>query len=296
MSVMSDGLMHKRLRPRRNHRPPPDAQARRLLRQAAAVPARRLRHHRPGHRPRPHGARPWRGRFRAVQGERHRPGVRGRRGRLLPARTGCGSAGRAASSTTSSTRPTGRSAPTCAKPALCSPRARTSSTAIRIAGGRRPRSSTAARRNGSSRWTGRCRIYSRRESRAEQRWDDEGGVPTPPWTSSRRRSASWRCTPSPTLASFPKRAATASARWSRGVPTGCSAASAPGACRSLCSSSARRGELLVDREVNQRIVAAIREQGVDAWDADNAAAFLGDRNPDDYEMVTDILDVWFDSG
>ncbi len=38
------------------------------------------------------------------------------------------------------------------------------------------------------------------------------------------------------------------------------------------------------------------EQGVDAWDAANAAAFLGNRNPDDYEMVTDILDVWFDSG
>ena len=28
-----------------------------------------------------------------------------------------------------------------------------------------------------------------------------------------------------------------------------------------------------------------------------AARFLGDnRNPDDYEQVTDILDVWFDSG
>ena len=39
------------------------------------------------------------------------------------------------------------------------------------------------------------------------------------------------------------------------------------------------------------------EQGVDAWSEDNAAAFLGAaRNPDDYEMVTDILDVWFDSG
>ena len=24
--------------------------------------------------------------------------------------------------------------------------------------------------------------------------------------------------------------------------------------------------------------------------------FLGNRNPDDYEMVTDILDVWFDRG
>ena len=58
----------------------------------------------------------------------------------------------------------------------------------------------------------------------------------------------------------------------------------------------KTGELLVDREVNGRILAAVRERGVDAWDTSNAAAFLGDRNPDDYEMVADILDVWFDSG
>jgi isoleucyl-tRNA synthetase len=56
------------------------------------------------------------------------------------------------------------------------------------------------------------------------------------------------------------------------------------------------GELLVDHEVNQRIVEAVREQGVDAWAPENAGRFLGNRNPDDYEMVTDILDVWFDSG
>jgi isoleucyl-tRNA synthetase len=58
----------------------------------------------------------------------------------------------------------------------------------------------------------------------------------------------------------------------------------------------KTGQLLIDAEVNARITAAIGEQGVDAWDADNAAHFLGNRNPDDYEMVTDILDVWFDSG
>jgi isoleucyl-tRNA synthetase len=58
----------------------------------------------------------------------------------------------------------------------------------------------------------------------------------------------------------------------------------------------KSGELLVDQEVNQRIVDKVRDQGVDAWDAENAAYFLGNRNPDDYEMVTDILDVWFDSG
>jgi isoleucyl-tRNA synthetase len=57
------------------------------------------------------------------------------------------------------------------------------------------------------------------------------------------------------------------------------------------------GEVLVDDLVNARIVHAIGEQGVDAWDAENAARFLGpNRNPDDYEMVGDILDVWFDSG
>jgi isoleucyl-tRNA synthetase len=58
----------------------------------------------------------------------------------------------------------------------------------------------------------------------------------------------------------------------------------------------KSGDLLVDQEVNQRIVSAVKEGGVDAWDPANAAAFLGNRNPDDYEMVTDILDVWFDSG
>jgi len=58
----------------------------------------------------------------------------------------------------------------------------------------------------------------------------------------------------------------------------------------------KSGELLVDAHVNKRIVEAITAEGVDAWTPDNAAAFLGNRNPDDYEMVTDILDVWFDSG
>ncbi|MBA3510726.1 isoleucine--tRNA ligase [Sphingomonas sp.] len=59
----------------------------------------------------------------------------------------------------------------------------------------------------------------------------------------------------------------------------------------------KTGELLVDPEVNRRIVEAVRAGGVDAWNDDNAAAILGpDRDPADYERVTDILDVWFDSG
>ena len=57
------------------------------------------------------------------------------------------------------------------------------------------------------------------------------------------------------------------------------------------------GTYLQDAAVNARIVAAVMEEGVDAWDEARKGTFLGpDHNPDDYEMVTDILDVWFDSG
>ncbi len=57
------------------------------------------------------------------------------------------------------------------------------------------------------------------------------------------------------------------------------------------------GEYLVDPAVNERIVAKIREQGVDGWDEENAAELLGpDFDLEVYERVTDILDVWFDSG
>ncbi|MFN4038722.1 MAG: isoleucine--tRNA ligase [Erythrobacter sp.] len=57
------------------------------------------------------------------------------------------------------------------------------------------------------------------------------------------------------------------------------------------------GTYLADPEVNARIIAAVQEEGVDAWDEARMAEFLGDaHNPADYAMVTDILDVWFDSG
>ena len=57
------------------------------------------------------------------------------------------------------------------------------------------------------------------------------------------------------------------------------------------------GSYLNDPAVNARIVEAVMAEGMDAWNSGNKAAFLGaDHNPDEYEMVTDILDVWFDSG
>jgi len=59
----------------------------------------------------------------------------------------------------------------------------------------------------------------------------------------------------------------------------------------------KTGKLLVDHEVNERIVAAIKAEGVDAWDDERAQEYLGNAyDAADYERVTDILDVWFDSG
>jgi len=57
------------------------------------------------------------------------------------------------------------------------------------------------------------------------------------------------------------------------------------------------GEPLRDQAVIDRIVAAMRAEGADCWFASDSSRFLGpEYNPDEYEKVTDILDVWFDSG
>jgi isoleucyl-tRNA synthetase len=59
----------------------------------------------------------------------------------------------------------------------------------------------------------------------------------------------------------------------------------------------KSGQYLCDPAVNARIVAAVREGGVDAWSDERAQEMLGnDYQAADYERVTDILDVWFDSG
>jgi isoleucyl-tRNA synthetase len=57
------------------------------------------------------------------------------------------------------------------------------------------------------------------------------------------------------------------------------------------------GEPLRDNDVQARIADAVGQEGADAWFASDPARFLGDAyNPDDFDQVTDILDVWFDSG
>ena len=57
----------------------------------------------------------------------------------------------------------------------------------------------------------------------------------------------------------------------------------------------RTGEPLRDPAVVQRIVEAFTAEGADAWYASPPSRFLGnDRNPNDYEQVMDIVDVWFE--
>ena len=59
------------------------------------------------------------------------------------------------------------------------------------------------------------------------------------------------------------------------------------------------GELHTDRDdadaINARILSAVREHGVDGWFDTPLAEFMPDA-PEGWTKVTDILDVWFDSG
>ena len=62
--------------------------------------------------------------------------------------------------------------------------------------------------------------------------------------------------------------------------------------------SKQSGEPLRDPAIMERIVEAFAEEGADAWYKPGAAErFLGpDRDARLYEQVTDIVDVWFESG
>ncbi len=56
--------------------------------------------------------------------------------------------------------------------------------------------------------------------------------------------------------------------------------------------------LLRDEEVNARIKTAFQEHGADIWYTEGFKAQVldGAVNPEDYDQVFDVLDVWFDSG
>ncbi len=59
----------------------------------------------------------------------------------------------------------------------------------------------------------------------------------------------------------------------------------------------RTGEPLRDPDVMARVVQAFESEGADAWYSSPPSRFLGnERDPDHYEQVRDIVDVWFESG
>jgi isoleucyl-tRNA synthetase len=66
----------------------------------------------------------------------------------------------------------------------------------------------------------------------------------------------------------------------------------------ICVFADAEGNVLQDEAVNARILAAFEVEGADAWFAEGAKErFLGsDHDGERWQMVTDILDVWFDSG
>jgi isoleucyl-tRNA synthetase len=56
-------------------------------------------------------------------------------------------------------------------------------------------------------------------------------------------------------------------------------------------------EILVDDEVNENIANIYEKEGSDCWFSDDPQRFLGKKyNSEDYEKLSDIVEVWFDSG
>ena len=57
------------------------------------------------------------------------------------------------------------------------------------------------------------------------------------------------------------------------------------------------GEVLRDQAVIDRVATAFEEEGGDAWFDSDPQRFLGnDHKAEDYDQITDVVEVWFDSG
>ena len=56
-------------------------------------------------------------------------------------------------------------------------------------------------------------------------------------------------------------------------------------------------EVLVDDNVIENIASIYEKEGSDCWFSDDSQRFLGDKyDSNDYEKISDIVEVWFDSG
>ena len=61
--------------------------------------------------------------------------------------------------------------------------------------------------------------------------------------------------------------------------------------------SKKNGEALIDDEVFENIAKIFEKEGSDCWFSDDDQKFLGQKyKSQDYEKISDIVEVWFDSG
>jgi isoleucyl-tRNA synthetase len=59
----------------------------------------------------------------------------------------------------------------------------------------------------------------------------------------------------------------------------------------------KTGKILVDDQVNENIAQIYEKEGSDCWFSDDPQRFLGAKyKSEDYEKMSDIVEVWFDSG
>jgi isoleucyl-tRNA synthetase len=59
----------------------------------------------------------------------------------------------------------------------------------------------------------------------------------------------------------------------------------------------KTNEILIDDEVNENIASIYEKEGSDCWFSDDPQRFLGNKyKAEDYEKLSDIVEVWFDSG
>ncbi len=247
--------------------PPPDAPPRRILREAAPVP-RPATSSPPTRAP---ASSTWRPTMARTISCCARPTASSRSSRSKAtaniAPTGRGSAGRAASSTRSSTPPTGRSARDLREAGALLAASADFRTATRI------------------QWRSKAKVIYRctpqwfipMDKDCRLPWDGRAAtgfdVPTNPQGDTLRGS---RSTPSQRPASSPKRAATASARWSRAGPTGCiSRQRAWGVPIALFVNRADRRLSARPRGQCAHRCRRSTAGGVDAWSATARRHFLG---------------------